>query len=51
MKKLLAIFTLVLVNACNFYAEQAIRGEKITKSTNPSVKFNMTISQGVKIKK
>ncbi len=51
MKKLLAIFTLVLVNACNFYAEQAIRGEKIIKSTNPSVKFNMTISQGVKIKK
>ena len=51
MKKLLAIFTLVLVNGCNFYAEQAIRGEKIIKSNNPSVKFKMTISQGVKIKK
>jgi phosphopantetheinyl transferase len=51
MKKLLAIFTLVLVNGCNFYAEQAIRGEKIIKSNNPSVKFNMSISQGVKIKK
>ena len=51
MEKLLLIFTLVLVNGCNFYAEQAIKGEKIIKSNNPSVKFNMTVSQGVKIKK
>ena len=51
MKKLLAIFTLMLVNGCNFYAEQAIRGEKIIKANNPSVTFNMSISQGVKIKK
>ncbi len=51
MKKLLLIFTLVLVNGCNFYAEQAIKGEKIIKSDNPIVKFNMTVSQGVKIKK
>ena len=49
MKKLLAIFTLVLVNGCNFYAEQAIKGEKIIKSNNPSVKFNMTVIQGVKL--
>ena len=51
MKTLLLIFTLVLVNGCNFYAEQAIKGEKIIKSDNPIVKFNMTVSQGVKIKK
>ena len=51
MKKLLLIFTLVLVNGCNFYAEQAIKGEKIIKSDSPIVKFNMTVSQGVKIKK
>ena len=51
MKKLLLIFTLVLVNGCNFYAEQAIKGEKIIKSNSPSVKVNMTVSQGVKIKK
>ena len=51
MKKLLAIFTLVLVHGCNFYAEQAIKGEKVIKSNNPSVKFNITVSQGVKIKK
>ena len=51
MKKLLLIFTLVLVNGCNFYAEQAIKGETIIKSDNPIVKFNMTVSQGVKIKK
>ena len=51
MEKLLLIFTLVLANGCNFYAEQAIKGEKIIKSNNPSVKFNMTVSQGVKIKK
>jgi len=51
MKKLLLIYTLVLVNGCNFYAEQAIKGEKIIKSDNPIVKFNMTVSQGVKIKK
>ena len=51
MEKLLLMFTLVLVNGCNFYAEQAIKGEKIIKANNPSVKFNMTVSQGVKIKK
>ena len=51
MEKLLLIFTMVLVNGCNFYAEQAIKGEKIIKSDNPIVKFNMTVSQGVKIKK
>ena len=51
MEKLLLMFTLVLVNGCNFYAEQAIKGEKIIKSDNPIVKFNMTVSQGVKIKK
>ena len=51
MEKLLLIFTLVLVNGCNFYAEQAIKGEKIIKSDNPIVKFNMTVSQGVKIKR
>jgi len=51
MEKLLLIFTLVLVKGCNFDAEQAIKGEKIIKANNPSVKFNMTVSQGVKIKK
>ena len=51
MEKLLLIFTLVLVNGCNFYAEQSIGGEQVLKYTNPSVKFNMTVSQGVKIKK
>ena len=51
MEKLLLIFTLVLVNGCNFYAEQAIKGKKTIKSDNPIVKFNMTVSQGVKIKK
>ena len=50
MEKLLLIFTLVLVNGCNFYAEQAIKGEKIIKSDNPIVKFNMTVSQVVRIK-
>jgi len=49
--KQLAILALLLVNGCNFYAEQAIRGEQVLKSSNPSVKFNMTVSQGVKIKK
>ena len=51
MEKLQLILTLVLVNGCNVYAEQAIKGEKNIKSNNPSVKFNMTLSQGVKIKK
>ena len=51
MKELRAILALLLVNGCNFYAEQSIRGEQVLKSSNPSVKFNMTVSQGVKIKK
>ena len=51
MKQLLIIPALFLVNGCNFYAEQSIRGEQVLKSSNPSVKFNMTVSQGVKIKK
>lgn len=50
MKKLLAILTLLLVHGCNFYAEQSIGGEQVLKSTNPNVKFNMTVSHGVKIK-
>ena len=31
--------------------QEIINYEKIIKSNNPSVKFNMTVSQGVKIKK
>lgn len=51
MKQVLTILALLLANGCNFYAEQSIGGEQVIKSSNPSVKFNMTVSQGVKIKK
>jgi hypothetical protein len=51
MKQVLTILALLLVNGCNFYAEKSIGGEQVIKSSNPSVKFNMTVSQGVKIKK
>ena len=51
MKQVLTILALLRVNGCNFYAEQSIGGEQVIKSNNPSVKFNMTVSQGVEIKK
>jgi len=49
--KLLAILALLLVPGCNFYAVQSIEGEQVIKSSNPIGNFNMTFSQGVKIKK
>ena len=51
MKKLLAVFTFLLVNGCSFYAEQIISGEQVIKPSNPTVKLKMTVSQGTKIKK
>ena len=50
MNSLAALLTLLLLTACNFYAEQVIKGEQVIKSGNPVVKLNMTITQGVKIK-
>ena len=51
VKKLLSILALLLLKGCTFYAGQSIGGDQVLKSTSPSVKFNMTVSQGVKIKK
>ena len=51
MKKLLAVFTFLLVNGCSFYGEQIISGEQVIKPSNPTVKLKMTVSQGSKIKK
>ena len=51
MKSFAALLTLLLLNACNLYAEQVITGEKVIKSSGPVVKLNMTVTQGVKINK
>ena len=49
MKSFTVLLTLLLLNACNLYAEQVINGEKVIKSSGPVVKLNMTVTQGVKI--
>ena len=49
MKSFAALLTLLLLNACNLYAEQVIKGEKVIKSSGPVVKLNMTVTQGGKI--
>ena len=51
MKSFAALLTLLLLTSCNFYAEQVMKGEKVIKSSGPVVKLNMTVTQGVKIKK
>jgi len=51
MKNLVALLSLLLITACNFYADQVIKGEEVIKTSNPVVKLNMTVTQGVKIKK
>ena len=51
MKSFTVLLTLLLLNACNLYAEQVIKGEKVIKSSGPVVKLNMTVTQGVKINK
>ena len=50
MKILAALLTLLLLNACNFYAKQVIKGEQVIKPSNPVVRLNMIFTQGVKIK-
>ena len=50
MKNLVALLFLLLLTACNFYADQVIKGEEVIKTSNPVVKLNMTVTQGVKIK-
>ena len=50
MKRLAALLIILLLNACNFYGEQVIKGEQVVKPNNPVVKLNMTVTQGVKIK-
>ena len=51
MRNFAALLTLFLLTSCNFYAEQVMKGEKVIKSSGPVVKLNMTVTQGVKIKK
>mgnify|MGYP004375608797 FL=1 len=51
MKKLVAVLFLLLLTACNFYTDQVIKGGEVIKTSNPVVKLNMTVTQGVKIKK
>ena len=51
MKSLTALLALLLLTACNIYAEHVIKGEKVIKSSSPVVKLNMTVTQGVKINK
>ena len=51
MKNLVALLFLLLLTACNFYADQVIKVEEVIKTSNPVVKLNMTVTQGVKIKK
>ena len=50
MKCVAALLTLLSLNACNFYAEQVIKGEQVIKPSNPVVKLSMTVTQGVKIR-
>jgi hypothetical protein len=50
VKRLAALLIILLLNACNFYGEQVIKGEQVVKPNNPVVKLNMTVTQGVKIK-
>ena len=50
MKRSATLLILLLLNACNFYAEQVIKGEQVIKHSNPVVKLNMTVTQGVKIR-
>ena len=50
MKRLAALLIILLLNACNFYGEQVIKGEQVVKPNNPVVKLNMTVTQDVKMK-